>query len=181
MTKQRGFEMVEKYRDQNINLPVRQTKKAAGYDIESAEDFVVPSIWKFGVLNAIKFLINKGKMDDAKLDEFQKDIKPVLVPTGVKAYMQEDEVLIVASRSSNPLKRGLSIPNGIGVVDADYYNNEGNEGELFIQLINFFPRDFHIKKGDRLAQGIFIKYLTTDDDQGGLTQRSGGFGSSGIK
>lgn len=181
MTKKRGFEIVEKYKGQGINLPARQTKKAAGYDIESAEDFVVPSIWKFGVLNVIKFLLNKGKMDDVSVDELQKNIKPVLVPTGVKAFMQDDEVLIIASRSSNPLKRGLSIPNGIGVVDADYYNNDGNEGELFIQLINFFPKDFHIKKGDRLAQGIFLKYLTTDDDQGGLTERQGGFGSSGIK
>lgn len=181
MSKQRGFEIVEKYQDQGIKLPVRQTRKAAGYDIESATDFVVPSIWKSGVLNVIKFLLTKGKIDDAKTDELQKSIKPVLVPTGVKAYMQDDEVLIVASRSSNPLKRGLSLPNGIGVVDADYYNNEGNEGELFIQLINFFPKDFHIKKGDRLAQGIFIKYLTTDDDEGGLKQRVGGFGSSGVK
>ena len=181
MSKQRGFEIVTKYQDKNINLPKRQTKKAAGYDIESADDFVVPSIWKFGILNVIKFLLNKGKIDDAKVDEVQKSIKPVLVPTGVKSYMQEDEVLIIANRSSNPLKRGLAIPNGIGVVDADYYNNEGNEGELFIQLINFFPKDFHIKKGDRLAQGIFIKYLTTDDDEGGLTERSGGFGSSGVK
>jgi dUTP pyrophosphatase len=181
LSKQRGFEIVTKYQDKNINLPKRQTKKAAGYDIESADDFVVPSIWKFGILNVIKFLLNKGKIDDAKVDEVQKSIKPVLVPTGVKSYMQEDEVLIIANRSSNPLKRGLAIPNGIGVVDADYYNNEGNEGELFIQLINFFPKDFHIKKGDRLAQGIFIKYLTTDDDQGGLAERSGGFGSSGVK
>ncbi|MQS89364.1 dUTP diphosphatase [Companilactobacillus mishanensis] len=181
MPKKRGFEIVEKYQDKNINLPVRQTKNAAGYDIENAEDFVVPSMWKFGVLNAIKFLLSKGKMDDAKLDEVQKSIKPVLVPTGVKAYMQDDEVLIISSRSSNPLKRGLSIPNGIGVVDADYYNNEGNEGELFIQLVNFFPKDMHIKKGERLAQGIFLKYLTTDDDQGGLKERQGGFGSSGVK
>jgi len=180
LTKKRGFEIVKKYEDQGINLPIRQTKNAAGYDIESAADFVVPSIWKFGVLNVFKFLLNKGKMDDEKITEVQKAIKPVLVPTGIKAFMQEDEVLLIASRSSNPLKRGLSIPNGIGVVDADYYNNEANEGELFVQLINFFPVDYKVKKGERLAQGIFINYLTTDDDEGGLTQRHGGFGSSGI-
>lgn len=180
MTKKRGFEIVKKYQDKGINLPVRQTKNAAGYDIESAEDFVVPSMWKFGVLNVIKFIFGKGKIDESKTTEIQKNIKPVLVPTGVKAYMQDDEVLIIASRSSNPLKRGLSIPNGIGVVDADYYNNEGNEGELFIQLINFFPFDYTVKKGERLAQGIFIKYLTTDEDEGGLKKRQGGFGSSGI-
>ncbi|CAJ2235644.1 MULTISPECIES: dUTP diphosphatase [Companilactobacillus] len=180
MTKKRGFEIVKKYEGKGINLPVRQTKNAAGYDIESAEDFVVPSIWKFGFFNVLKFILNKGKMDNDKLAEVQKSIKPVLVPTGVKAYMQEDEVLILANRSSNPLKRGLAIPNGIGVIDADYYNNESNEGELFVQLINFFPIDYKVKKGERLAQGIFINYLTTDEDEGGLKKRNGGFGSSGI-
>ncbi|WP_125761736.1 dCTP deaminase/dUTPase family protein [Companilactobacillus hulinensis] len=180
MTKKRGFEIVSKYKDAGINLPVRQTKNAAGYDIESAEDFVVPSMWKFGVLNVIKFIFSKGNLDDAKIKEVQKNIKPVLVPTGIKAFMQDDEVLIIASRSSNPLKRGLSIPNGIGVVDADYYNNDGNEGEMFVQLINFFPFDYKIKKGERLAQGIFMKYLTTDEDEGGLKERQGGFGSSGL-
>jgi dUTPase len=103
LSKKRGFEIVKKYQDKNINLPKRQTKNAAGYDIESAEDFVVPSIWKFGVLNVLKFLFNQGKIDDSKLLEIQKSIKPVLVPTGIKAYMQDDEVLIIASRSSNPL------------------------------------------------------------------------------
>ncbi|APX71107.1 dUTP diphosphatase [Companilactobacillus allii] len=180
MTKKRGFEIVSKYKDADVNLPVRQTTNAAGYDIESSEDFIVPSIWKFGVLNVIKFIFGKGKIDENKTEEIKKSIKPVLVPTGIKAYMQDDEVLIIASRSSNPLKRGLSIPNGIGVVDADYYNNDGNEGELFVQLINFFPLDYKIKKGERLAQGIFMKYLTTDADEGGLKERQGGFGSSGL-
>jgi dUTP pyrophosphatase len=180
LAKKRGFEIVKKYEGKGINLPVRQTKNAAGYDLESATDFVVPSIWKFGFLNVLKFILNKGKMDEDKINEIQKSIKPVLVPTGIKAYMQEDEVMIIASRSSNPLKRGLSIPNGIGVVDADYYNNENNEGELFVQLINFFPVDYKVKKGERLAQAIFMKYLTTDSDQGGLKKRNGGFGTTGI-
>jgi dUTPase len=85
LNKKRGFEIVEKYREQGINLPKRQTKNAAGYDIESAADFVVPSIWKFGVLNVLKFLFNKGKIEDLELDKVQKSIKPVLVPTGIKA------------------------------------------------------------------------------------------------
>ncbi|WP_241685259.1 MULTISPECIES: dUTP diphosphatase [Lactobacillaceae] len=177
MSKTRGFEVVTKFQDQNINLPKRQTKNAAGYDIECAKDTVVPSIWKNGVFNVIKLLLNKKEIQE---DNLAKSIKPVLVPTGLKSYMQEDEVLILACRSSNPLKRGLSLPNGIGVIDSDYYNNESNEGEIFVQLINFFPKDVTIKKGERIAQGIFIKYLKTDNDLNDGDDRTGGFGSSGL-
>ena len=154
MAKERGFEVVKKFENQNISLPKRQTEFAAGYDIEAATDFVVPAI--------------------------TNDAKPVLVPTGLKAYMQPDEVLLLFNRSSNPMKRNLILPNSVGVIDADYYNNENNEGEIFVQMQNVGNEDFQIKKGDRIVQGIFIKYLTTDDDNGGLAKRSGGFGSSGI-
>lgn len=107
-------------------------------------------------------------------------MKPFLIPTGIKAYMQPNEVLIIANRSSNPLKRGLAVPNGIGVIDADYYNNPGNEGEIFIQMINFGISDIQIKKGDRIAQGIFMPYLLADQaDKSKQDQRKGGFGSSG--
>jgi dUTP pyrophosphatase len=93
--------------------------------------------------------------------------------------MQPDEVLVLANRSSNPLKRGLILPNGIGVVDADYYNNADNEGEIFFQLVNLGPRTKVIKKGERIGQGIFMPFLTADGDEGGLHQRNGGFGSTG--
>ncbi len=94
--------------------------------------------------------------------------------------MNSDEVLIIANRSSNPLKRGLVIPNGIGVIDADYYNNSGNEGEIFVQILNFGLSDVKIGKGDRIAQGIFMPYLLTDQDRSQQKQtRNGGFGSSG--
>lgn len=181
MSKKRGFEVVKKYADKDINLPKRQTKGAAGYDLECAEDFTVPSIWKTELARFIyskqSHLFNFTKPGK----KAQKNLKPVLVPTGLKAYMQEDEVLSLVSRSSGPLKRGLVLPNSVGIIDGDYYNNEKNEGEIFVQMVNYFPFDIHLKKGERIAQGIFINFLKTDDDEGGVTQRQGGFGSSGIK
>lgn len=174
----RGFEIVNKYQAQGLNLPYRTTTHAAGYDFESATDFVLPSIWKLDFLKILK-LIRKGQpYTDEDAEKARKILKPLLVPTGIKAYMQPDEVLILANRSSSPLKHGTVLPNGIGVVDADYYNNENNEGEIFFQLINFGLFDRKIKKGERIGQGVFLNYLTTDDDKGGQAVRTGGFGSS---
>lgn len=84
----------------------------------------------------------------------------------------------MANRSSNTFKRNLSLPNGVGVIDADYYNNPNNEGEIFVQMLNYGVRPLHIHKGDRIAQGIFIKYLKTDDDDPISRQRISGFGST---
>ena len=106
-------------------------------------------------------------------------LKPVLVPTGIKVFLPSDEVLLLVSRSSGPLKRGLVIPNSVGVIDADYYNNPNNEGEIFVQMLNFFSQDYWIHKGERICQGIFTKYLTTTDDVQNTIKRNGGFGSSG--
>lgn len=161
----RGFEVVEAYKDQEIHLPVRATKKAAGYDFEAAEDVVIPSIIKQWLTDKEKSKIN---------------VKPTLVSTGIKAYMQEDEFLQLANRSSNPLKRFLMMGNGIGVIDADYYNNEANEGHIMFQYLNFGLTDQVIKKGDRIGQGIFLPFLKADNDQAD-TIRKGGFGSSGQK
>ncbi|MEQ3517867.1 dUTP diphosphatase, partial [Enterococcus cecorum] len=90
-----------------------------------------------------------------------------------------DEFLMLANRSSSPLKRSLILPNGVGIIDADYYNNPNNEGEIFVQLVNFGLKDQLIKKGDRIGQGIFLPYLVVDNDEGGKETRTGGFGSSG--
>lgn len=177
----RGFEVVSKYKGQNIDLPKRQTVASAGYDLESAVDITIPSIW---TLNFVKILkkIRKGlNIIEEDREKVEKDIKPVLVPTGIKAYMPENEVLILANRSSNTFKRNTALPNGIGVIDADYYNNPANEGEIMVQLINYGIRPLHIKKGERIAQGIFIKYLKTDSDEPIDRQRMSGFGSTGKK
>lgn len=175
----RGFEIVTKYKDEGINLPYRSTKQAAGYDIESAQDFVLPSIWKLGFLKVLWAIKHEKNVDEESQEKAKKILKPLLIPTGVKAYMQSDEMLMIVNRSSGPLKRNMILPNGIGIVDADYYNNENNEGELFVQLLNFGLFDRKIKKGDRIAQGIFVPFLTTDDDINKGVTRKGGFGSSG--
>lgn len=151
MEKKRGFEIAKGFENSNINLPVRSTKNSAGYDVEAAEDCVIPA--------------------------FKPGQKPTLVKTGIKAYMESDEVLILANRSSNPGKKGLILANSIGVVDSDYYGNPDNDGHIMYAFFNFKAEDVEIKKGDRIGQAIFQKYLVTDDDiaQG---ERTGGFGST---
>ncbi|MEE1389896.1 MAG: dUTP diphosphatase [Clostridia bacterium] len=151
MERKRGFEIAKGFENSNINLPVRSTKNSAGYDVEAAEDCVIPA--------------------------FKPGQKPTLVKTGIKAYMESDEVLILANRSSNPGKKGLILANSIGVVDSDYYGNPDNDGHIMYAFFNFKAEDVEIKKGDRIGQAIFQKYLVTDDDiaQG---ERTGGFGST---
>ena len=104
----------------------------------------------------------------------------VMVPTGVKAYMQEDEFLGVHIRSSMAIKKGIRLVNNVGIIDADYYNNPDNEGHIMLALVNTGLEPIVLKKGERVAQGIFYKYLTTDDDKDTKKEdRSGGFGSTG--
>ena len=103
-----------------------------------------------------------------------------MVPTGVKAYMKPDEVLYIHIRSSLAVKRQLVLMNSVGVVDADYYNNPDNEGHIFIALWNRGKEAVTLKAGERLAQGVFMKYLLADGDTAGKGQdRQGGFGSTG--
>jgi dUTP pyrophosphatase len=91
--------------------------------------------------------------------------------------MPEDMYLELSVRSSCPLKHWLILANGVGIIDADYYNNPDNEGHIFFQIINLAPFPITLKKGDAIGQGIFKKYYLTDDDtvQG---KRTGGFGST---
>ena len=117
----------------------------------------------------------KNLLFDAK--KAQQTLKPTLVPTGIKAYMQTDEFLQLANRSSNPLKRFLLLANGVGVIDADYYNNPDNEGHIMFQFVNFGVTDVTIKKGERIGQGIFLPFLKADQDET-MGTRTGGFGSS---
>ena len=149
--KKRGFEIIEEYKDQDVNLPVRKTKYSACYDIEALEDVVVPA--------------------------FKPGIKPFIVKTGIKAYCGEDEYYMVVNRSSNPLKRGLVLSNGIGIIDADYYNNSSNSGHIMLMFYNMLQEDVTIHKHEAIGQIIFCKYLTTDDDQA-IGVRTGGFGST---
>ena len=166
MTKVRGFELVSKYVGKELTLPERATVASAGYDLAAAENMLIPSIWT---------LIKK---EDINREEMPVQLSK-LVPTGVKAYMPESEYLMLVNRSSNPLKNNLAIPNGIGIIDSDYYDNPANEGEIFVQLINYGLDDYEIKKGDRIAQGIFTPYYTVDKEQNNFDKRLGGFGSTG--
>lgn len=151
MDKKRGFEIAKGFENANINLPVRKTKYSAGYDIEAAEDCVIPS--------------------------FKKGAKPTLVKTGLKAYMQDDEMLLLYNRSSNPGKKGLVLANGVGVIDKDYYGNPDNDGAIMFAFFNLKDEDIEIKKGDAIGQGIFQKFMVTDDDTAS-GDRLGGFGST---
>ena len=124
--KLRGFEVISDWQDKDVHLPQRQTGASAGYDIEAAADCVIPA----------------GGM--------------VLVPTGLKAYMQVGEVLTLNIRSSMAVKHQLMLANSVGI------------------------DEFVIHKGERVAQGIFLSYLTADNDQAGAgAERQGGFGSTG--
>ncbi|MGM0199763.1 dUTP diphosphatase [Enterococcus sp. AZ149] len=173
--KLRGFEIITSYREKSITLPQRATHHAAGYDFEAAEEIVVPSIWKAGVIDGVAGVIDGVKALFAK--ETAKQLKPTLIPTGIKAYMGEDEYLQLTNRSSNPLKRFLVLTNGVGVIDSDYYDNPDNEGHIMFQFTNFGPTDVVIKKGERIGQGIFLPFLKADQDTT-TASRTGGFGSS---
>lgn len=101
-----------------------------------------------------------------------------LVWTNVKAQFNEDEAFILTVRSSMG-KHGIILANGIGVIESDYYGNESNDGNLGFRLYNFGKQSYEIKVGDRIGQGLFIHYLTTDNDVASTNVRKGGFGSTG--
>lgn len=147
----RGFEIAKGYEDIDIHLPVRKTKYAAGYDVEAAEDVVIP-VYKPG-------------------------IKPTLIPTGLKAYCEPDEFFMLVNRSSGP-KKGFLMANSIGIVDHDYYNNEGNDGHFYFQYFNCSDKEITVHKGDVIGQVIFQKYLIVDNDNPEDKIRTGGFGST---
>jgi dUTP pyrophosphatase len=131
-----------------VTLPQRKTAGSAGYDLAAAADTVV----------------EPGRV--------------TLVPTGLKAYMGPDEVLLLTIRSSLAAKRGLLLANGVGVIDSDYADNPDNEGHIMVALANYGGAPVTIAAGERIAQGIFVQYLTTADDMAGGI-RQGGFGSTG--
>lgn len=151
MEKIRGFEVAKGFENKGINLPVRKTKYSAGYDFEAAEDCIVPA--------------------------FKPGMAPTLIKTGIKAYMQPDEMLCLYNRSSNPKKKGLILANSVGIVDQDYYGNPDNDGHIMFAFYNIKDTDTEIKKGDCIGQGIFEKYFVADDDVA-TGERTGGFGST---
>lgn len=160
-------------------LPTRKTAHSAGYDLTVAEDICVPPI-----VNHIKTLDSQyasyiSTLDLKEVATLTKSLgaKPTLVSTGVKCQLDPGYYLELSPRSSTPLKYWLMMANSVGIIDADYYNNPDNEGEIFLQLINLSPFNIQLHKGDVIGQGIIKKYEVTDDDDA-TGERLGGFGST---
>ena len=146
----RGFEFITTYKNANLILPIRKTQHSAGYDIAAAEDTIL------------------------------RPAVTTLIATGLKAYMLGDEYLGIHIRSGLSVKNKLSLINGQGIIDADYYNNTDNEGHILIAIFNHNSQDILIHKGTRIAQGIFYKYLVADhDEKNSFLIRTGGIGSTG--
>jgi dUTP pyrophosphatase len=148
------FEVVlDKYR-KNINsvkLPQRATACSAGYDFYAPYDFVV----------------------EPKSEYF--------IWTDIKVKMPSDMVFEVIGRSSFGIKRNIFFKNLIAKIDADYYNNLGNDGNIGLCFYNNGDTSQEIKEGEAFCQGTFFKYFITDDDCPVQIERTGGIGSTGVK
>ena len=130
-------------------LPKRKTAKSAGYD------FVLPC--------------------DVRLNPRSVS---AIIPTNVKASMPDNEVLMLYIRSSIGIKHHVTLANGTGIIDADYFSNPDNDGNIGICLQNNSDEIVSFRKGERIMQGIFVKYAVCDGDETNEV-RKGGFGSTG--
>ena len=135
----------------SYELPKRSTKNSAGYDIKSLTGGII------------------------------KPGKSMIFKTGLKVAMEDDEVLYLYSRSSFGYKYDVTLSNSVGVIDSDFYNNEDNEGHFSLKLSNNGDKDFEISVGDRIAQGVFMKYLVADGEEEIKNIRKGGLGSTKVK
>ena len=101
-----------------------------------------------------------------------------LIPTGLVIEVPTGHCLAIFARSSTPLKRGLQVANGVGVIDPDY---NGPEDEVMIQVLNFTDADVHVRRGDRLAQGIILPAPRVRWNEVAEVSRAtrGGFGATG--
>lgn len=195
------FEKISKYKDdEGIIIPYRKTADSAGYDFYCAEDTVIFPAVDIGAgflaklsnkisansenkEQALTEWLNKNKyltLDEVAAYNKEFYTKVDLVPTGIKCYLPHGYYLQLSVRSSLPLKHWLIMANGIGVIDADYYNNPDNEGHIYFQLINLGQYPIIIKRGDCFGQGIILPYNVTNEDNTTAT-RVGGFGSTGSK
>lgn len=100
-----------------------------------------------------------------------------MIWTDVKSCFNTDEVLLLCVTSGMG-KKGIMLANTLGVIDCDYYSNEGNDGNLGFRLYNFSKEPYEIKAGDKIGQGIFTKFLTVDNEDEITNVRVGGFGST---
>ena len=146
----RKFEIAKGFEDRRVIIPQRKTSKSAGYDIVALID------------------------EDVYLSPGQS----VNLATGLKAYMEDDEVMLLFIRSSLGIKKGITLSNSCAVIDADYYGNPDNDGHFILNVINTSNEVQCIPARSRVAQAIFVKYLTVDNDNA-TGERIGGIGSTG--
>ena len=132
----------------DIELPRRSTKHSAGYD------FISP----------FAFELQPGEI--------------IKVPSGIKADMNGDEFLAILVRSSMGFKYNVRLCNQVGIIESDYYNNSSNEGHIWIKLQNEGDKDFVVKAGDAIAQGVFTTFNTVDNEEEIINERIGGIGST---
>ena len=142
-----SFEQFKKDVTEDINLyneyelPQRDSDSTAGYDIYLLQDLIIEP------------------------NEIKK------IPTGIKSFFEKDEVLFLIVRSSTGFKYNIRLCNQVGVIDADYYNNQNNEGHIWLMIQNEGEKEYNFKKGEAIAQGLFMKYLTTKSDKSINIQR----------
>lgn len=174
------FEKVSRFADIDIAMPERKTANSAGYDFVVAQDTLL--------MPYPRMIANFYENPTTGIDYSPKELsevvnitkhfgRPTLVSTGMKCQLDPGTYLELSVRSSSPLKYWIILANGVGIIDADYYNNPDNEGEIFFQLINLLPFPIKLHKGDIIGQGIIKPYLTTDNDIA-TGVRTGGFGST---
>lgn len=174
------FEKVSKYANADIAMPVRKTAQSAGYDMVAAEDYIIPSLWQMSKEAKEIWTVEDDEfvtMDLMAQFTKQTGFKPTLVSTGMKCKLDPNTWLQLSVRSSSPLKYWLMMGNGIGVIDADYYNNPDNEGEIFFQIYNLSPFNIQIKKGEAIGQATILPYDIVENDSA-TGERVGGFGST---
>ena len=152
----RGFAIARGWEGKGIRLPERRTPGSAGYDLEAAETVTIPP----------------GER--------------AVIPTGLKAFMPEDEFLGIYIRSSLAFRHGLALVNGVGIIDSDYYGNPENDGHIMIGVVNTGKKAFTVQKGERVAQAIFQPFRRVDaeaelaaEKASTLSRRQGGIGSTG--
>lgn len=144
----RGFKIARGYENQVKFLPQRATPGSGGYDFWPLEDITLQAGAEY------------------------------LFDTGVKAYMPEDEILLINIRSSYGINHGIELCNEQGWIDSDYYSNPDNDGVIIIKVKNSGSKSFFFSKEKPFAQGLFISYHITSDDKPRLPARQGGVGSS---
>lgn len=204
------FEKVSRFAEVEIPAPIRKTHHSACYDLVAAEDVIIQpytmlvnqigeivqnrkitpevaelidkTLKQYGQPRASELINTTLTLTLEEVGNITKEfgLKPTLIPTGYKVKLEEGYTLELYSRSSTPLKYWLMAPHSVGIIDADYYNNPDNEGEIFFQFINLLPIPVKIHKGEVIGQAKITKFeVTEDDDKQEKQIRTSGFGSTG--